>query len=407
MAARQQKAVAAVAILAIFLGIALNIAIDIVKYDYQSYEFEERRLPKSVDRHPNSQRRMSSAYVPPSGMGGYYNLSCPFEWSKYSCAYMQRGPKAAEIVRASTEYYLEHMTSIQAAFNRAVKEGQSKRIFFTGDSLMRQIFVGIACNAWSLQGGSIIENAEIPWKEEWPCKETINDRGHCFITGGQHSGFDAASIRLTNGMELHFVPHRGFKDEDTAEPHVLERLVSDVARHDGVTFGKKTAMSPGGPKVDVLVYNVGIHYNLRVTRKHIRHYANEISKPLMMHEEKQHGSTKNVTISSNSAESNSSSRTRTIYVMSPAQHYNTNDGQWQKGMTDESKKCVKEIPSNPRAKVEQELLIPGVNVDVLLDYDDLSLGHMHVQKGDDCSHYCMPGVPDVVGARLVEEFLSE
>lgn len=63
--------------------------------------------------------------------------------------------------------------------------------------------------------------------------------------------------------------------------------------------------------------------------------------------------------------------------------------------------CMERVESNPRADLEKKILSPGVNVDVLLDYDDLDKGVMHVGKSD-CSHYCMPGVPDIVAARLLD-----
>ena len=74
---------------------------------------------------------------------GYFNLSCPFEWSKYSCAYMQRGADDAEIVRASTDHYLRNLNKIQAAFHHAESIIKPRRVFFTGDSLMRQLFIGL------------------------------------------------------------------------------------------------------------------------------------------------------------------------------------------------------------------------------------------------------------------------
>ena len=99
-------------------------------------------------------------------------------------------------------------------------------------------------------------------------------------------------------------------------------------------------------------------------------------------------------------------RTRTIYVTTPTQHFNTNDGQWKTGeMGKEQKSCIDRVDANPRADLENELLKPGENVDALIDFDDLNLGSMHVQRGNDCSHYCMPGVPDVVAARLMKEIL--
>jgi hypothetical protein len=380
---------------------------------------------------------------------GYINLSCPYEMSKFSCAYMithdekdgscSDGSRAQETLDASTEYYLQNMDMIQSIFRLAEARGKEqgpRRIFFTGDSLMRQIFIAIACNAMSSlpQGVDLIEHAVFPWKDAWP----TNSIGPCLKTGGQHSGFDAASIRLTNKLEIHWVPHTGYMDSNTAEHEVLERLRQDIIDHNGrITFGTKTAVPlPPDTHVDVLVYNngmisvkmfihsvlivavvacirfhlrpspltyhslltsflplpltlsLGIHHQLEETREKINYFINWISKPLMTGDYE-------------------GRRTRTIYVTTPTQHYNTQNGQWQpEGMAKENKVCNDRVDANPRAELEKELLLPGENVNVLLDYDDFNLGVMHVQRGNDCSHYCMPGVPDVVAARLMKELLG-
>ena len=203
---------------------------------------------------------------------GYINLSCPYEMSKFSCAYMithdekdgscSDGSRAQETLDASTEYYLQNMDMIQSIFRLAEARGKEqgpRRIFFTGDSLMRQIFIAIACNAMSSlpQGVDLIEHAVFPWKDAWP----TNSIGPCLKTGGQHSGFDAASIRLTNKLEIHWVPHTGYMDSNTAEHEVLERLRQDIIDHNGrITFGTKTAVPlPPDTHVDVLVYNNGMY----------------------------------------------------------------------------------------------------------------------------------------------------
>ena len=72
-------------------------------------------------------------------------------------------------------------------------------------------------------------------------------------------------------------------------------------------------------------------------------------------------------------------------------------------MSEEKKQCVDRVTHNPKAELEKQILQEGVNVDVLIDYNDLELGKLHVHKGD-CVHYCMPGAADVVGARLLESF---
>ena len=214
-----------------------------------------------------------SSTIPRAGYG-YINLSCPYEMSKFSCAYMMSydakdnscsggsSSRAQETLDASTNYYLQNMDLIQSIFRLAETQGREqrpRRIFFTGDSLMRQIFIAIACNAMSSlpQGVDLIEHAVFPWKDVW----RSNRIGPCLKTGGQHSGFDAASIRLTNNLEIHWVPHMGYMDNNTAEHEVLERLRQDIIDHNGrITFGSKTAVPlPPDTHVDVLVYNNGMY----------------------------------------------------------------------------------------------------------------------------------------------------
>jgi hypothetical protein len=315
----------------------------------------------------------------PTAMG-YYNLSCPFEWYKYSCAFMQENEFDEQVTAASMQYYQQNLAEIWSAFDSVFtvqsNTPQPKRIFMVGDSLLRQLFISVACNAFSLNA---VERSEVQWREEWPCPPGVTN---CVIRGGQHSGFDAASIRFTNGMEIHFVPHRGFAyaDMSKGEPEVLERMKEQLDDMGRIGFGTKTAFRPSGP-MDVLVYNVGAHFSLSESSKILSYFASEIATPLMMKNER---------------------RPKIVYVMTPSQHFNTDNGQYKQHRMDEEKsKCVERVASNPRAELEKRILKEGVNVDVLLDYDDLELGALHVQNGD-CAHYCMPGAADLVAARLLE-----
>ena len=66
---------------------------------------------------------------------GYYNLSCPFAWQKND---------------------EEHHSEIWRAFDSILNDPieidppKPKRIFMTGDSLLRQVFISVACHAFSL-----------------------------------------------------------------------------------------------------------------------------------------------------------------------------------------------------------------------------------------------------------------
>lgn len=316
----------------------------------------------------------------PAAMG-YYNLSCPFEWYKYSCAFMQENEFDEHVTAASMQYYQQNLAEIRRVFDsvfNAQIDPQPKRIFMAGDSLLRQLFISLACNAFSL---NVIDRSEVQWRLDWPCPPGVTS---CVIRGGQHSGFDAASIRFTNGMEIHFVPHRGFAyaDMSKGEPDVLERMKKQIDVTGKIGFGTKTAFRPSGP-IDVLVYNVGSHFSLSQSEKIVNYFASEIATPLMTKNER---------------------RPKIVYVMTPSQHFNTDSGQYmQHNMDEEKSKCVERVALNPRAALEKRILKAGYNVDVLLDWADLELGALHVQKGD-CAHYCMPGPADLVAARLLATF---
>lgn len=278
-------------------------------------------------------------YLPTST--GYYNLSCPFEWYKYSCAHMQENEFDERVTAASLQYYQTHFAEIKRVFDsvfddnsqqmgteQQLPQQNSKRIFMTGDSLLRQLFISLACNAFS-----------------------------------------------------------PYNDASKGEPEVLTRMAEQIDRLGKIGFGTKTAFRPSGP-MDVLVYNVGAHFTLSESQRHLGYFVREITTPLMKKDKL------------------GQRRPKLIYVTTPTQHFNTHDGQYKrKRMDDESSKCVAQVPYNPRARIEMRVLKPGVNVDVLLDYDDLELGNLHVHKGD-CTHYCMPGAPDLIAARLLFEISS-
>ena len=330
---------------------------------------------------PNNEVKQPNSGIP--NTMGYFNLSCPFEWYKYSCAALQENAFDEQVTAASKQYYLDHLPEIWPAFDSTLNLSdhnqnlpQPKRIFMTGDSLLRQVFVSVACNAFSLNA---IEQSEVNWGETWPCPKGFSK---C-IDGGQHSGFDSASIRFKNGMEIHYVSHEGIPPGDWpgTERDVLLRMKRQIETRGEIDFGTKTAFPPSG-KMDVLVYNLGAHESPAKAKRDLNMFASNIAVPLMKKEE----------------------RPKIVYVTTPTAHFNTPNGQYILGQMDESKKqCIDRVSSNPKADLEKKILKAGINVDVLLDYDDLELGALHVHKGD-CLHYCMPGVVDLVGARLLESF---
>ncbi len=349
---------------------------------------------------------------------------------------MHRGTTKQETVHASMDYYRQRLDMIGEIYRRILEEATTsartttttnKRILMTGDSLLRQLFISIACNAHSIfsvsphnnnNNNTLIADIVIPWQDPWPIVYGPNKAPS--IGSGIHGGFGAAYIRLVNGMEIHYVPHLGFNDPTTGETNIIQRLQQDIEKYNGrISFGTKTAIPVSTEDhVDILVYQVGIHYGPGESRTLLNHFTNRISKPLMqVMGENGNTNDKHTNILHDGYETHNhhhstkqspllppQRRTRTMYITTPSQHYNTPTGQWMMNMTSQTLQCVDQIPSNLRADQEKKMLLPGVNVDVLLDYDDLHLGSMHVQAGD-CSHYCMPGPPDGVAARLMHELL--
>lgn len=294
----------------------------------------------------------------------YYNLSCPFEWSKYSCVHQSEVAKADH----SFNFTRMHFHTIKEALN--VGFPSRTRVMLVGDSLMRQLFISIAC---LLAGDKhTLEKFRMDWMEHWPCHGTAN----C-IPGGNHSGFNVGSLIFNNGAELHFLPHSG--SLRLSEPQIVKRFSKELLKGGGITFGKNTALPTEGDsnslsRDDVLVFNIGIHSKGDKTKALLNEFAQFGSQLLKQR-----------------------SRPRLIYVTTPAQHFQTNTGQY---MGNHSPGCVDRVKSNVRKDKEVKALAPGINVDLVLDYDDLELGSYHI-GGNDCSHYCMPGVPDFVASRLI------
>ena len=88
-----------------------------------------------------------------------------------------------------------------------------------------------------------------------------------------------------------------------------------------------------------------------------------------------------------------------IYMTTPAQHFST-DGIYHAGL--HSEYCITEVWHNYYTNYEKKYIHKGIDVDAIIFYDDAKLGHMHIGYGD-CSHYCMPGKPDVVASEVFRE----
>ena len=116
----------------------------------------------------------------------FFNLSCPLEWSKYSCAYQEK-PYSEEIA-----HFQFHSDCGWVTPTEMVRRAKGRPIFFIGDSLARQQFISLACFTWDFVSGT-----DVKWGREWPC----HAQPRC-IHGGEHSGFGRGCFTWRGGSEV-------------------------------------------------------------------------------------------------------------------------------------------------------------------------------------------------------------
>lgn len=306
----------------------------------------------------------------------YSNLSCPMEWSKYSCVHQKNNFDAA---LAGINFSLSHQKEILKSFQFVPPD--RSRLVFIGDSLTRQVFISIACLLDGLHS-SIVAETRGQWLQKWPCHGSSN----C-VEGGKHSGFNVASVRFVNGAEIHFLPLGGTVGRDQAEKGIVSRMIQELDDKGFVTMRNRTALASWSPlrlsRNDTLLIIIGIHNkvgNVAAAARQLNELGNKLHAK---------ANTSNVNYG------RVMKNPLLWYMTTPTQHFWSRDGQHS---ANASTSCRETLPEKPRSKQEVEVLSPN-DIDQVFNYDDLRLGGMHIGNGD-CSHYCMPGPPDRIAASI-------
>mmetsp|Transcript_40363 Transcript_40363/g.59859 ORF Transcript_40363/g.59859 Transcript_40363/m.59859 type:complete len:409 (-) Transcript_40363:102-1328(-) len=336
-------------------------------------------LLAQTDYREVSQTKSAVDKTPPPPSPLYFNLSCPFEWSKYSCAHQGQLDRAV----AAREYAAAHIlwSNHQEARNNI--HNRRRRILLVGDSTIRQVFIALGCRYWM---AGLIEDFRLDW-HKWPCHGTWN----C-VEKGNHAGFNVGSIRLMGDTqhEIHFLPHSGSLGKK--EPNIVERWIRELqsSNQSNITFGRNLSM-PTLPESlvgdDMIVYNVGIHNSVEELRSKLQTPA-EFGRLLLDLQKGDRGR----------------SLPKLTVMTSVTQHFPTANGQYDYDADAKNKTCVSSVEVNPRREVELEVWQVGENTNEILDYGDSGLGKHHIDmNGKDCTHYCLPGPPDVVASRLVQQ----
>lgn len=328
------------------------------------------KSPSDAQQH---QQQFTGTQEQPPSMPSYfyYNLSCPLEWSKYSC--IHHGHK--ERAQHSLDQVRVHKNAITDIFQSGLLP--YSRLLLVGDSTMRQLIISMGCIALALD--SNVKYA-VDWQDDWPCHGTPN----C-VPGGPHSGFSHASLQFPNGAQVHFIALGG-SNYINCETDIVQRFTNQLANEGRITFGSNNTAIPIAPAdsilnaTDTLIFNIGLHNKASKIRPTLQAFI-DFSDQLRRHPD----------------------RPQIVYITSITQHFRTPNGQYDKKLlakqTQDENACLPTLDHNPRAQMEQEMVTE--HVDHLIDYNDLENGACHI-GGEDCTHYCMPGPPDWMAARLLQ-----
>ncbi|CAB9504163.1 expressed unknown protein [Seminavis robusta] len=330
----------------------------------------------------------------------YRNLSCPFEWSKFSCFHQGREAQAEaahELVanawkqqrkRTVRDYWKSPYFLQRDDDDSDDSTTGRSNLLLVGDSTMRQVFIALGCRFWQLDQ---IEEYHLDWKDHWPCNGTPN----C-ITKGNHSGFETGRIRLKDGgPEIFFLPHSGALG---GQHDIVDRWMQ------GWNSTQQQLSFQLNPKEnetiyhlqsqrDVVVYNIGLHLG-PAKRKDMYGKLNELGQSLL---------------TSTKSPATTSSAPTWVYMTTITQHFQTVDGVYNSeplkvsalSNSTTNNNCRGSVPKNPRRLDELQVFHEGQNVNVLLDVRDEAMGKYHV-GGIDCTHYCMAGPPDLMAMQLLD-----
>lgn len=187
-------------------------------------------LPLCYSTATSRKRPLAGSFHQAQVKPAYWNLTCPLEWSKYSCVHqgaVQHATDAAswrfqpQSCRLLTHQDEEEPTQ-QLLELLPLLSG--KHIYFQGDSIVRQLMIAWSC---LLHGRADAEVAvEADWtvcgERIWPCHDTVN----C-ITCGPHSGFHFGGIVVKIGDGVEFTLRYGDVNYETLT--AADVLITQVA----------------------------------------------------------------------------------------------------------------------------------------------------------------------------------
>lgn len=311
----------------------------------------------------------------------YWNLSCPLEMSLFSAVhiggddYLKRAYQAQKVALPAA-----------AEVDRLWPHHGNRRVYFIGDSLLRQVFISLSCLL------PIYKHAVI-WFEHRGVRQSHRNA----IGRGPHSKFEEARVWLASGDELIF--HHGiggmvelgteYRSHDEGnlwiescyrQRPLTAMVVTDGPHHEPFVQREKLQLRPQ----DVVVLNGSVHGERQLSLHNIADVARCLAEhPIAGHSMKQQ-------------------QPHLAYLVTSAEHFPTANGQYQAELKNETYHCTQNVTRHDRWTEERRLLdnlLPMIGEEVLkLQYRS---GHLHV-GGRDCLHWIMPGIPDLLAVSLAK-----
>jgi hypothetical protein len=312
----------------------------------------------------------------------YWNLSCPLEMSAFSAAHIggeefeQRAYEAQNLTYAALRQLEQNNPWLL----------HRRRIFFVGDSLLRQVFISLSCLYWNR-----VEKYGVPWFERRHGRMNHANT----ISHGPHSKFEEARVVLKGGTE--FIFHHGIGG--------LLTLGQDYRSHD--THIWLEACMRGKPFMATVIdteYSPIIS-ELNVPRRTVELTTDDIVVVNgSVHGDRQlnlYNVEDLIKCMDRDPHKKEKMWPHLVYLTTGAEHFPTESGKFEEELIEKNFTCRQKTSVDNRQKEESKLvggLLPILGKEV---FDlELERGDLHV-GGNDCLHWIMPGIPDLLAASLI------
>lgn len=354
----------------------------------------------------------------------YWNLTCPLELSMFSGAHMGQDDyiRRAWAAREESEKAVVYF----AATDFSALKG--RRIVFVGDSMMRQVFISMACLAWDR-----VIDYSIPWFH----RRMVRIRQPNTIGSGPHSKFEEGRVLLKGGIEL--IYHHGiggllelgeeYQSHETETwikaCYLKQPLTALVPKYvDWSTVSSTSSVSTVRDSItstnvkrerltfhskDIVLINASVHGARSFNMKNIVDLLKCQKRNTLVNS---NGETAEFNPKPNKNSNNRGSPRHVgggerwpqmLYVVTGPRHFPTKTGAFEKRLLTmtEDYDCIDESTDREFQEEESSVLgghLPFIGTDILpLQYKS---GRMHV-GGRDCLHWMQPGIPDLLAVDVL------